>query len=363
MPRQNRSKMRLFLLLGIFCIIPCFFLPILTSEKEKLLLVENEGRILKSTQYSAIFINGNDEMEAFPNKTGSGTTEDPYIIENLIINVNGEEDAMALLNIDKPLLVRNCTFSGADSSEFWNQRGSAGLYCFNVENLNISNCVSRLNFYGMFITSSVNIAINSCNISNNFFAIHLYNSFHSIFTANDITNTSYRGFNVYSSDNNSFYSNNFHSSGGLRFENSDNNYIYSNNAHFNNRGFYIFGSTNNTFVLNNASNNQYGDIVIQDSRNMTLERNYGSIQISGTVLADYSTHDISVTNIAAGGKPVYYYKDRCGLSVENFTNAGQVILVNCSFSEVSNLNVSGGSTGILLAYSSNINISGNDASR
>jgi len=47
---------------------------------------------------------------------------------------------------------------------------------------------------------------------------------------------------------------------------------------------------------------------------------------------------------------VYYYKNTVGLIPSDFTNAGQVILVNCDNSIIENINTSRGSCGIALHY-------------
>jgi len=59
------------------------------------------------------------------------------------------------------------------------------------------------------------------------------------------------------------------------------------------------------------------------------------------------------------GKPLYYYIDKDNLGTDNFTNAGQIILANCSGSLIFNLTISDCSTGISLYYSSHNNVSGN----
>jgi parallel beta-helix repeat protein len=72
------------------------------------------------------------------------------------------------------------------------------------------------------------------------------------------------------------------------------------------------------------------------------------------------SHFISTSNLV-NGKPLYFYKNEKYLTSGNFSNAGQVILANCSDSIIENLNVSRASIGILLHSSNNNTISGNDA--
>ncbi|MFX0012806.1 MAG: nitrous oxide reductase family maturation protein NosD, partial [Candidatus Hermodarchaeota archaeon] len=72
------------------------------------------------------------------------------------------------------------------------------------------------------------------------------------------------------------------------------------------------------------------------------------------------TNEIDTTNLV-NGKPLYYYANALNLRSQDFINAGQVILVNCTSCIISNLNVSYTSDGISLYYSKNNTISGNTA--
>ena len=123
---------------------------------------------------------------------------------------------------------------------------------------------------------------------------------------------------------------------GMRIEYSDNNTISGNTD---NDGISIIASSGNT-VSGNIMNH-YGLGI------------YGSLE-------EISSNDIDSTNLV-NGKPLYYYTNEVHLGPENFTNAGQVILVNCKDSLVSNLNISDSFLGISLHYCNNNNISGNTA--
>ena len=81
---------------------------------------------------------------------------------------------------------------------------------------------------------------------------------------------------------------------------------------------------------------------------------FGNLQI-------LASHNIDNTNLV-NGKPIYYYANEVNLGASDFTNAGQVILVNCNDSSISNLNISYGPTGISLYYCNANNISGNAVS-
>jgi len=78
-------------------------------------------------------------------------------------------------------------------------------------------------------------------------------------------------------------------------------------------------------------------------------------------LDDLISFNIDSTNLV-NGKSLYYYTNEKNLGVNNFTNVGQVFLVNCSNSLISNVSTSYCPRGITLFSCNNNNISGNTAS-
>jgi len=79
----------------------------------------------------------------------------------------------------------------------------------------------------------------------------------------------------------------------------------------------------------------------------------GVISLSGNQ-NHWDSHTIDETN-RVNGKPVFYFKNRAGIPFPS--GAGQVILANCAFVTIENLNESSGASGLLIGYSSNITIS------
>jgi len=72
---------------------------------------------------------------------------------------------------------------------------------------------------------------------------------------------------------------------------------------------------------------------------------------------DPGTSYIIDNSNTVNGKPLYFYEDKSNLEVANFTNAGQIFLLNCSDSVISNLNFINVTLGILLSYCNNCSIS------
>jgi len=83
--------------------------------------------------------------------------------------------------------------------------------------------------------------------------------------------------------------------------------------------------------------------------------------ISGEDLEHFDSHYIDTTN-EANNKPVYYYTHKKNLGTDNFTDAGQVILISCNDSLISDLDVSNASVGIEHVMGYNVTIYNNSAS-
>jgi parallel beta-helix repeat protein len=143
---------------------------------------------------------------------------------------------------------------------------------------------------------------------------------------------------------------------GIKLSHVNNSYIIDNDCSGNLYGIRIEYSDNNT-ISGNTDND--GISIIASSGNTVSGNimNHCGLGIYGS-LEEVSSHDIDTMNLV-NGKPLYYYTNEVNLGPDNFTNAGQVILVNCNDSLVSNLNISDSYIGISLHYCNNNNISGN----
>jgi parallel beta-helix repeat protein len=151
------------------------------------------------------------------------------------------------------------------------------------------------------------------------------------------------------------------SSVGILLGYSSNNVIADNIASNNSdSGIILHGSDDNTVSGNIASYNTHG-IVLQTSQNANLTGNtMVENGISFGSFPDYiGTHNVDTSN-TVNGRPVRFWKDISGGTVPS--DAGQVVLVNCSGVVVRNQNVSNGSNGILVSQSSNVAVFNNTVS-
>jgi len=244
--------------------------------------------------------------------SGSGTWNDPYIIENLMINANSNT-GIEIRNSDVYFIIKNCTILNSNSDY-----PDAGIYLNNVRNGFILNNNCSHNFSGIYLEFSSNITI-SGNIVN---------------------------YNEYS---------------GIRLESSDTNTILENNVDFNsNSGIVLHGSNNNNISKNTAHYNLFFGIELS-GENIILSEN-SMINCGLYLLPDSEgkihSYDIDTSNVV-NEKPIIYYENELNLESSDFMNAGQIILINCSNSIIANIKMSNVSLGIYLVESNNIIISNN----
>ncbi len=96
--------------------------------------------------HSAIDLNNEADLTAFPDKTGSGTENDPYIISNLAIT--GVVKAIQLDLITSHLVIRDCYISAI-----------SGFTIKDCSNIDIINCTvdGQITSYGIWYDTCTNI--------------------------------------------------------------------------------------------------------------------------------------------------------------------------------------------------------------
>lgn len=238
--------------------------------------------------------------------TGQGTYSDPYVIEDLIIDCNNSGSSIFIENSNVHFRIENCTLYNSVNISH------AGIMLSNVTNSVLTNNNCSSNYIGIYINNSDYNLISGNVVNDNIRdGIHLYNSDYNVIWGNNTCNNNHYGIGIYFSDYNIFLINTANDSIG------DGIYLYY--SHYNNFTGNIIGGS--------------------------------GFEVHGS-LEGLASNVIDITNLV-NDKPLYYYTDVENLRPNNFTNAGQVILVNCSDSIISNLTVSHSSNGISLYYCNN----------
>ncbi|MEM3396177.1 MAG: NosD domain-containing protein [Thermoplasmata archaeon] len=368
---------------------------------ESLSEIKTEG-----VPHAQIYINGNEGFSAINGVVGgSGTHTDPYIIEKWNINANGSNYCIWIENTNAYFVIRDCYLHGAAAGD--NPYGS-GIALINVTNGKIENNKLSGNSYGVYLFSSSNNTIICNDASGSLEGIYLCSSSNNTIANNNVTSNYYGIYLVYSYNNNITYNDIFGNSwNGIGLQASTDNYIMNNRVFYNCwHGIYldstsdgnsitnnnvsgnengIFFTSSNNQIANNKVSNNFGagirsvcstrnnithnnvfdnwiGIYLDSSSDHIITNNImqnNSIMIWGCSLSHWNTHNIDTTNLV-NGKPVYYYKNQTTGMVPS--DAGQVILANCTNMTVNGLNISKSSVAIELGFSSYNTISNNNVS-
>lgn len=149
---------------------------------------------------------------------------------------------------------------------------------------------------------------------------------------------------------------------GIHLEDSMDNNIIGNTALNNKYGIELSSSDENFLIGNNASSNFRDGILMDSSKDNHFNDNTmidNGIFIEGNLPEHWNTHYIDISN-TVNGKPVYYWKNQTGGSIP--LGAGQVILAKCTNVKVEDQELTQGSVGIQLGFSSENEIINNNVS-
>jgi len=218
---------------------------------------------------------------------------------------------------------------------------------------------------GIDLTYRVNATVKNTRVMNFTDGIRVYFSSGITLSGNTIISNSWHGIELYRSSNNILFSNNITGNGGVGIvgtEYSSSNNISSNQITKNSGGILLGSdSAGNTISINNVTSNGGVGIYLSYSSDNNLmgnvmndnEYNFG---IRGYELR-YFLHFVDTSNLV-NGKPIYYWVNRHEAEVP--LDAGYVALVNSTKITVKNLTLKSNREGMLLAYTKNSLITGNN---
>ncbi|NVM37328.1 MAG: right-handed parallel beta-helix repeat-containing protein [Candidatus Lokiarchaeota archaeon] len=225
-------------------------------------------------------------------------------------------------------------------------------YYFNKKGLNSNNFSDP----GQVILVNCNNSdIKDLNISYTTTGISLWNCSHNIIYNNSASFITDRGIRVgISSKNNTIFKNDINNclDFGIGIENSYNNNISHNVINYSTGGIFVTESIDTNITDNTAKDNYLCGVMVQESDKSLISRN--SLYNCGFLLQP----DVLIDNTnLVNGKPFYYYIDENNLTPLNFTDPGQIYLINCNHSLISNIEISNASLGLYLYNCHNITLS------
>ncbi len=289
----SKTKILLLIIVGILFT----FSPIITNwlrfNVEKIDVINVDTENLKGSKISEkIHIIGNSEWLDFKNDghcTGSGTSSDPYVIKNLVIDGENSGSCIWIENSTVYFKIENCTLYNAGNFTVGDY--SAGIYLSGVSNSQIigNNCSS--NCIGIYLNWSNSNTFSENIVNNNdLCGICLMGCDSNIISWNTAKNNTY---------------------GGISLELSHYNNIYVNVAFNNMIGIYLHSADYNTISGNVLNNNRAWGIWLMGWYNDISENTVNNNTDVGIFL-EYSYYNIisknNVFNNKIGILFTYYFE-------------------------------------------------------
>ncbi|MFX1313594.1 MAG: NosD domain-containing protein [Promethearchaeota archaeon] len=191
--------------------------------------------------------------------TGLGTWKDPYLIENVTIDMqNNTSCCLTIANSTVPFIIQNCQFTNSRLNNsyinpYWLIEGG-GIVLFNVSNGLITRNTCSSNTYGICTLYGVNNSIQENYIVYN--DIGILNSGDNIMISINIVKNNELGI-IYSGNNNTVSTNTVINSLYGIIGTVYNSIISKNTVKNNSNGIMIYGE-HNTISSNKVSKNLYG---------------------------------------------------------------------------------------------------------
>ncbi|KKN35508.1 hypothetical protein LCGC14_0782950 [marine sediment metagenome] len=202
--------------------------------------------------------------------SGSGTSSDPYIIENITINSNWIGSSIEVKNSNVYFIIRNSTFLNAGSGSW--PDFDAGIKLVNTINALIINNYCKFNLdNGIFLyNSDYNQVIGNIAYNNDKDGIYLYRSFNNLISKNHLTENVDHGIYIREGNSNQIIEN-------FASENRNGIYIYRGNYNGLHRNIFFRNTQAGIYFYGGfpSPHNQYNSI----TENIIYE-NYNGISLS-----------------------------------------------------------------------------------
>ncbi|MBD3185305.1 hypothetical protein GF325_00640, partial [Candidatus Bathyarchaeota archaeon] len=291
---QNRIDMRARGKVLIFVVLACFVVAMGFAMNDDEKNTVDNAAILESNPDSPVYIENNQDLAEFAS-SGFGTPDDPFIIENLVIDCAAYSDnGIYIRDTTAHFIVRNCFVSNT-------QTGRYGIFLLRVKHGTINgNAIHST--YSLYFRECENISINNNYIQDNRdTGIFLYNTTYATIQNNTLDSNE-KGIFLNLSPNNTIRSNKIsgahevgiYISSSSRFTRVENNTVQGTRATsglYGGIGMYVM-SENNTFIDNFVLDNDgdsydysgIGLLVFGDGnhfKNNTVANSTGSGEGSG----------------------------------------------------------------------------------
>jgi len=321
------------------------------------------------TPHPIIVINGDADMAAQAaagSWPGNGTMNNPYIIQGYFIDAQVIEPYGILVsNTTAHFIIRNCTVNSAlqGSGSF---AVGASIFLNHATNGTLEHNICWNSYSGVSLRNYCeSISVFENDLSHNTYGLKLEYTTDIVVAGNDCSHSSSYGIYLFYSYDNLVESNVCSYSGlGLYLLASSENLVKDNLARFCTvYGISIYQSDNNVFQGNDLSYSATGINLV----NSRTDEFYSNVMVKGGFWLDgsmvhFSSHIIGPNN-TVNGKPVLYEANGDMNWSALPLGAGQIILVNVTNMRVTGQEMDDSSNAIILAYCTQLNVSGNLVSK
>jgi len=321
----KKSKFVILMTLSLLLIYSLSFYPEEHGEKREFHTIYSPKL---AVEYSPIHIDGNGAQNwAWAlGQPWCTFNNGIYVIENISINGGNSDNCIFIEDSSVFFRIKNCTFYNSNRGSYPSYNG--GIKLNNVQNGQIvkNNCSDNIGA-GIFLDQYCR-------------NITIFN--------NTIERNSYRGIYL-----------NRYNDGNIISENNINDNSYS--------GIFLYMYNDNNNITSNKANNNawYGIRQYESCYDTTLTDNHmiggGVVLSEDGVLSQLTSTNMDLTN-TVNGKVIYCYNNENQLNSANFSNPGQIILISCSDSILTNLDLTFTSRPINLYHCDSNTISSNNFS-
>ena len=326
----------------ILLFIVIFGAPSITFYQYKAPFQQEEIKIPQKASNWAVspfVIDGNAGWDTFnstyPWVNGAGTFNDPYVIENLTINVSGGSYGIIISASDAYFIVRNCTIFNATLGDY----ASAITLDRTINGKFIENNCSFCKI-GIYFEGSSNNTIQGNFIHNNTHGIALQQDVaepialcdSNIIKNNRVWNNLNDGIDDLGSNNTLIQGNEVFHNGimGIRGTTSNHSKYIDNHCYENYQvGMYLSPEChNNEIIGNNCSNNYHAGLSIQNSNDCSVYGNIfndNGIKIASSGISAGNINDCIIIDNECKNN------NEAGITISG--NNNEIIGNNCSFND------------------------------
>ena len=310
----------------IFSIL-LILMPLLMMLQPNFSIDLNNSNAPLTKKLDYIDINGYSDFVTHSTPGGDGTPGNPFVIENLNLNLSSYDCGISIFGTDYHFIIRNCQFFGGGYE--------SGIEIWNAANGTITNNTMTNYRYGILVKGATNINITINNLSYNswrgleVYSILASSQFIRVINNTMVSNVAQSGCVVDWVYNSTFINNTCNNNGakGFRIENSE-DIVFINNTANNNGdyGFLVEYSHNNNFTHNTAIGNPLDGFRISDSINNQFYNNsvIGNIGCGFQLVnATYSIlTNNTVKNNEKHGIKLWYYSSHNNITLNTIQGNG-----------------------------------------